>query len=125
MTTKQSMAVFLSLFTAILFSQPVLANIEEKREHLDTLRQAATELQSTNKGLADKLNATADKKEEWLKEKEDKKMKKTQSLQEIRQAAKELQTTNADLGDRLNDIADQWEKKLNEKYDDKMPMDKD
>ncbi len=108
-----------TLVISTLLTLPAYANIENRAEHIQTMRQAATELQATNPALSKKLNDFADKKEKWSGEKGEDFQKmiaeKRQDLQRVRQAGSELKGKNDSLATDLTDMADRWEKKLAEK----------
>lgn len=100
------------------FSRPAAAAGMHGQEHIDTMRQAADELEATNPDLAEKLNKFADKKEEWKEEMgADKWAQKQQDLETTRRAAEHLKNdTDAEgkeLGGQLEDVVNRWEEKMN------------
>ena len=110
--------IVLAMMLAVLgVSKPVFANMDkaEHAEHVQSMRQAAAELKSTNPVLSDKLSSYADKKEKWADKKDEMRKEKKEDNLKLRAAATELQPTRKDLADDLNKIADRCEKKMKDK----------
>jgi cytochrome c556 len=109
------LSVFILAGLTLVFSQYAAANIEAKGEHIQVMRQAATELQTSNPDLAKKLNEFADKKEKYGEKSAEMMAQKQQDIQKIRQAAGELEDDDNVLADDLNNLANRWEEKMKEK----------
>lgn len=109
----------IALFAVTLgFSRPASAAGADAKEHIETMRQAAQELQETNPDLSDKLNEFADKKEAWKEEHgADKMAQKKQDLDTVRRSAEHLKNDTdeegQELGNQLDEVVSRWEEKLN------------
>ncbi len=112
----KSVMVIAMMLAVLGTSKPVFANMHDENhaDHIQAMRQAATELKSTNPGLSDKLNGYAEKKEKWASKKDEVWKQKQADMKTVKDSAAALQSTRKDLADELTAMSDRCAKEMDD-----------
>jgi len=110
----KSVIVMTMMLAVLGISKPVFANMYEgnQADHVQAMRQAATELKDNNPELSDKLNGYADKKEKWAGKKDEMWKQKQEDMKTVQASATALQSTRKDLADELTAMSERCAKEM-------------